>query len=394
MKIAINALTIRHGGSLVALQKLLSGFVELRPAHEYHLIASSALRKAMPDDPKLHIHYFAWAERYQLLTVLWYLIVLPFWLKRHQIDVLHSHTSYLPVFGVKRSALLLQDARFFVAERNCGTSSVERVSFLLKKGWAHLSVRIADAISVQSNTQAASIAQSVPGTSAKIRVIRHGPGILDNILDCAPLTLIPGRPLELIYVAYFWAHKNFSVLLRALRILHDRQIPVRLHLTLDLNRPGVAELLSEAEKMGVADAIVNHGEVGAAAVTQLYRQSHLALFPSVCESFGFPQVEAMAFGLQLIAADTPVNREICQNAAIYFSPHDAARLADIIARFYLHPADLISASRVSLARAAVFDWRRAVRETLSWLEADGVASGSETSAESALSSSAAGPSTV
>src|SRR5205807_2460839 len=92
MKIAINAISIRQGGSVTTLEKLLSEFVKLRPQHEYHLIANNALRAAnLPRDRRLHYHYFVWAEHSQLLIVLWYLIALPGWLKRNRIDVLFSH---------------------------------------------------------------------------------------------------------------------------------------------------------------------------------------------------------------------------------------------------------------------------------------------------------------
>jgi len=40
----------------------------------------------------------------------------------------------------------------------------------------------------------------------------------------------------------------------------------------------------------------------------------------LCESFGFPLVEAMGARLPIVAADTPVNQEVCGKAAIYFPP--------------------------------------------------------------------------
>ena len=42
-------------------------------------------------------------------------------------------------------------------------------------------------------------------------------------------------------------------------------------------------------------------------------------------------VEAMAHGLPIVAADTPVNREICAEAALYFCPDSPEDLAEKIA---------------------------------------------------------------
>ena len=112
-------------------------------------------------------------------------------------------------------------------------------------------------------------------------------------------------------------------------------VAVRLHLTLDLvEDPGARMVMSYARKIGVEHAIVNHGELEPERVAEVYQSSHVFVFPSVCESFGFPQVEAMASGLPILAADTPVNREICGQAAIYFAPEDDHVLAAQLKRLY------------------------------------------------------------
>jgi glycosyltransferase involved in cell wall biosynthesis len=40
--------------------------------------------------------------------------------------------------------------------------------------------------------------------------------------------------------------------------------------------------------------------------------------------------EAMSSGLPVVVADTPVNREICGDAALYFEPFSVSGLADCI----------------------------------------------------------------
>jgi glycosyltransferase involved in cell wall biosynthesis len=59
----------------------------------------------------------------------------------------------------------------------------------------------------------------------------------------------------------------------------------------------------------------------------LYREADVFVFPSLCESFGYPLVEAMASGLPIVASDIPVHREMCGEAAEYFPMLDAAALA-------------------------------------------------------------------
>jgi glycosyltransferase involved in cell wall biosynthesis len=65
---------------------------------------------------------------------------------------------------------------------------------------------------------------------------------------------------------------------------------------------------------------------------RLYLDSDIFIFPSLTESFGFPLAEAMSYGLPIVAADTPVNREICGEAAVYFSPLNPEDLARQVRR--------------------------------------------------------------
>src|SRR5512141_1592540 len=113
MKIAINAISIKEGGSAVVLDRLLDEFVQLRPEIEYHVIASTSLPNfSALRYPRVRLHYFPWAEKSFLLVILWYMLALPFWLRRQRIDVLFSQTNYLPLFSPCRTVLLLQNASY------------------------------------------------------------------------------------------------------------------------------------------------------------------------------------------------------------------------------------------------------------------------------------------
>jgi glycosyltransferase involved in cell wall biosynthesis len=370
MRIAINALTVREGGSLVALEKLLAQFVRLKPEYEYYVIASQALpRLRCMEHQTVRRCHFAWAERNLPMTSLWYLAVLPAWLRKNHIDVLFSQTSYLPLIGLKRAALLVQDARYFwpAPTWSSNLSMLEQMAFKLRRLWVHRSVAAADEVTVQTQALANLIGECIPSASERIKVIPHGPGYLDK--PC-PRQVVPVRPpdaFEMVYVALYRDHKNFTTLFHALKLLRNRGIPTRLHLTLDREKPEVIALERTIKELGVADCVVNHGQLDRWAVTELYEKSHVFIFPSICESFGFPQVEAMAFGLPIVAADTLVSREVCGSAALFFPPDDADALARLIARLYSHPEELALASRLSAQRAASFDWTKAGGETLGWM---------------------------
>lgn len=372
MKIGINAISTRMGGGVVVLGKLLSNFVNLHPEHQYFLSASEALASdVIPRNPALTVRQFPEVHRNYARMIAWHLLTLPALLERDQVDVFFSFTPYLPRRSRRISAVLVQDANYFSDEPGLWDNLTrrERAIMRLKQLWTYRSVRIADRITVQTHAMAAAIASRIPSAGERISVIPHGPGFLSDV-QCAGSRRArrTSEILEICYVAIYRNHKNFRVLLDALRILKCKGIPARLHLTLDAEGgQDVPRLLLHAGKLGVADLIINHGELNYDEVSRLYRSADVLVHPSVCESFGFAPIEAMAFGLPILASDTSVHREVCARAARYFPPHDAHALARLLEDLYGRPEQRAQASNLSLRRAMDFNWAASAESTLRWL---------------------------
>ena len=64
-----------------------------------------------------------------------------------------------------------------------------------------------------------------------------------------------------------------------------------------------------------------------AALASLYRKAIALVYPSVCEGFGLPLVEAKHYGTPVIASDIPIFREIAGDAIDYVRPLDSHDLA-------------------------------------------------------------------
>lgn len=371
MRVAVNAVSLRKGGTAIAVSKLLSHLVDIAPEHEYHVLADEPLPPMLSlAHPSVRYHRFPWLGRGGARTALWYSFVLPFWLRREAIDVLFSSSCYLPVLTPSRSVLLVQDAKYFYdpAELLKQCSFGERASFYLKRLWTHYSIRKADRVLVQTKSLAERVSSHIPSVRDRIATVMHGPGVLDQRTGGYRIHHLPSDTFEIAYVALYRHYKNFQVLLQALALLSSRSIPVRLHLTLDpVEDAGARGVLSYARRIGVEKLIVNHGEIEPERMPELYGLAHMFVFPSICESFGFPQVEAMAFGLPLLVADTPVNREVCGEAAKFFAPDNPETLAASIERLYRDPSELGVLAELSARRGKEFDWSRAAADTLRFL---------------------------
>jgi glycosyltransferase involved in cell wall biosynthesis len=102
------------------------------------------------------------------------------------------------------------------------------------------------------------------------------------------------------------------------------------------------------------------------ALVDLYRAVDACVFPSICESFGHPLVEAMAMGTPLVAADKPYARELCGEHAIYVDAERPEALVDVRRRWREHEAGLVRAPLDALAER--FSWRSHVARLVEILE--------------------------
>jgi hypothetical protein len=122
-----------------------------------------------------------------------------------------------------------------------------------------------------------------------------------------------------------------------------------------VTRPEAIALLQSPE---IAQRVQFVGPLPRKETQRLYRDADLFVFPSWLESFGQPMAEAMAHGLPIVAADTPLNREICGESAVYFRVRDPGDLAEKVRNLWADEAlrqNLIESGR---ARAANnFKWQ-------------------------------------
>ncbi len=199
----------------------------------------------------------------------------------------------------------------------------------------------------------------------KFRVIPHGFD-REEFLRGAPAPK-PTDCMQLLYATHPANYKGFEILLNAMRLVLDAGVNAQLSLTADLTADrdsGVEAYPRLIEQLQLQDAVRFLGRVPQDQIAQVYRASDLFVFPSLCESFGFPLVEAMSAGLPIIAADTPVNREMCADAAAYYSPLDARGAARQIVRIAGDKTQAEALVRNARARMESYDWswRRYARE--------------------------------
>ena len=109
-----------------------------------------------------------------------------------------------------------------------------------------------------------------------------------------------GEPLRLLFVGRIIRNKGVRDAIRALALLKD---PGRVHLDIVGTGDDRPACEREATEGGVADRVRLHGHVARSEVDRFYRQADVFVFPSFREPSGNVVLEALSYGLPLIAAD-------------------------------------------------------------------------------------------
>jgi glycosyltransferase involved in cell wall biosynthesis len=150
-------------------------------------------------------------------------------------------------------------------------------------------------------------------------------------------TPAPGTPDggRLLCVAAVIPQKGQHVLLDALALLPDTSWRCTLVGSLDRDPGFVRRLRQQAAASGIADRISLRGPLTGADLRDAYRSSDLLVLPSRFETFGMVVVEALAFGLPVIASSVGGVPEALGGSdsgppGLLVPPGDASALAEAL----------------------------------------------------------------
>jgi alpha-1,3-rhamnosyl/mannosyltransferase len=95
------------------------------------------------------------------------------------------------------------------------------------------------------------------------------------------------------------------------------------------------------------------------ALRAAYAEATALIFPSLCESFGIPAVEAMAQGLPVALADSTALPEIGGAAGWYFDPGDDDALTNALRRLLDDGQERARRAAIGRTIAAGYRWQTA-----------------------------------
>ncbi len=113
-----------------------------------------------------------------------------------------------------------------------------------------------------------------------------------------------------------------------------------------------------AEASPAKERIKFCGFVDDAYLSALYRYSSLYVFPSFCEGFGLPMLEAFSAGVPVVCADRTSLPEIGADAVILFDPERSEQIAQSIVKVLTNRTLYDKLVLSGHKRAKEFDWHK------------------------------------
>ena len=222
-------------------------------------------------------------------------------------------------------------------------------------------VAIADAVICVSESTRRDLLEFYEADPRRVITIHSGLSVPRAASD--DLQGLPKR--YILFVSTIEPRKNLGVLLAAFERLRARG-------AYDGSLVVVGKIGWKAEAIVRrlrAPRVVHLDYLAAADLAAVYEQAELFVFPSIYEGFGFPLLEAMAYGVPSIAARSSSLPEIGGDGALYFDPRDGRALESLIERVLADRALRDDLARRGRARAAEFRWERAGEQTLAVVRA-------------------------
>jgi len=289
--------------------------------------------------------------------------LMPWKIKKEKVDLMHFPHFNVPIFCFKPFVVTIHDLilKRFPTRR---ASTLGFFSYWFKNFIYQiiifLTLKRAKKIIAISNYTKNDILRYFSVNPGKIEVIYEGGTVeKETIKECSLIDPI-AQPY-LLYVGNAYPHKNLERLIVAFdRLNKDYQTKLRLILVgeIDYFYSRIQKKFSNIQGLIFTDFVSDK------ELKTLYQNAVLYVFPSMCEGFGLPPLEAMNYGLPVISSNTTCLPEILGEAAVYFNPESIEEMAKKIKEVLEDKKMQQELILKGYERIKRYDWAKMAEETM------------------------------
>jgi glycosyltransferase involved in cell wall biosynthesis len=295
-------------------------------------------------------------------------IGLPLRARRFDVDLLHSPCGTGPLVSPWPSVITLLDT----IEFSCPLPSLREARLwamrLYNRAVQAQMVRRAKAIITISEYSKNCIIQRFGIAEGKIFVTYLAPA--DHFLQCdrnesrTQVQETIGTRDYVLALASASPRKNIDRLLASYELLSPA-LRGKHPLVVVCTHPQAKERLKRiAAALDISSQVALLDRVSDEQLATLFGAAALFVFPSLEEGFGLPPLEAMAYGMPVVASNTSSMPEVLGDAALLVDPTDTRALADAMVTVLTLPALAEDLRQRGLQRSRHFSWETTARQTL------------------------------
>ena len=168
----------------------------------------------------------------------------------------------------------------------------------------------------------------------------------------------------LLFVSTLFPHKNVAFLIRVFKRVIDSRPDLKLVIVGRDVDGAIASLTALADSLGMKDKVIFTGGISDNELTHWYANARVFVFPSLTEGFGLSVLEAMAFGVPIVASNRTSIPEVVGGAGIVLDPVNEDEWAQAILSIVDQNDKYLHYSKLSKERAGLFSWKRTAEITL------------------------------
>ena len=298
----------------------------------------------------------------RMLRILWEQIRLPRLIRQRHADLLHAPGYVAPFHAGVPTVITVYDLIALRWPQYCKRSNVLNYRLQLP-----LSIRRATGIIVPSEATRQDLIDRFPAAAPKTRVIplaiTDDFHVIDqtDVLDGVRTRY--GLPRQFIlFVGQLEPKKNVPALIHAFaRLRSTTTLPHKL--VLAGGQGWEFDAIEKAVALsGVDEDIIFTGFVPEEDLPALFNQADLFVFPSLCEGFGIPPLEAMACGIPVVTSNCTSLPEVVGDAAVLIdNPQDTCELTHAMEQLLTDPTLREDMKAKGLERATLFSWTSTAR---------------------------------
>jgi len=183
------------------------------------------------------------------------------------------------------------------------------------------------------------------------RIIVASPGRRPELGEMEPL--VPGP--YILAVGSITPRKGFHILVEAVAQLGDDAPPL---IVAGPDGWRSEEVRAKATELRLGARVRFLGRISDEHLERLFRHATVFCHPSVAEGFGIPCLEALGFGVPVVAADIPPVREMGAGTIELVEPNDPESLAQGLRRVLVDHELATRMASTGRERAATYTWAR------------------------------------